>query len=114
MGGLIHSFRETIIKNSISLEKYGINNLAWSKIDAQQLIHLIDKDKVGILGGDVYKLTSTLESLSDNWSCEPVESESEEEFNARSKQESLKYIKNYPVEKGEKILFSIIFTEQIC
>lgn len=109
-----NELREKIIKNSISLEKYGIHNLAWSKVDAQQLIHLIDKDKIGIFGGDVYKLTSTLESLSDNWSCEPTESESEDEFNARSKQESLKYIKNYPVEKGEKILFSIIFTEQVC
>ena len=84
MGGLINPLREKIIKNSISLEKYGINNLAWSKVDAQQLIHLIDKDKIGIFGGDVYKLTSTLESLSDNWSCEPAELESDEEFNART------------------------------
>lgn len=105
--------REKIIKNSISLEKYGINNLAWNQVDAQQLIHLINKDKIGIFGGDVYKLTSTLESLSDNWSCEPTESESEEEFSSRSKEESLKYIKSYPVEKEEKILFSIIFTEKI-
>ena len=106
--------KEKIVKNSISLEEYGINNMAWSKVDAQKLIHLIDNDKIGIFGGDVYKLTSTLESLSDNWSCEPSESEPEEEFYARSKRESLKYIEKYPVKKGENILFSIIFTEQVC
>jgi hypothetical protein len=39
-----------------------------------------DNDKIGILGGDVYKLTSKrLEPLSDNWSCEPREEESEED-----------------------------------
>lgn len=103
-----------ITKHAISLEKYEIHNLAWSKVDAQQLIYLIDKDKIGIFGGNVYKLTSTLEAFPDNWSCESTDSESEDAFNNRSKQESLKYIKNYPFEEGEKILFSIIFTEQIC
>ena len=44
----------------------------------------------------------------DGHECLQTESESEDEFNTRSKQESLKYIKNYPVEEGEKILFSII------
>ena len=38
MGRLIHLLREKIIKNSISLGKYGIHNLAWSKVGAQQLI----------------------------------------------------------------------------
>lgn len=38
MGGLIHLLRDKIIKNSIPLEKYGIHNLAWSEVDAQQLI----------------------------------------------------------------------------
>ncbi len=53
MGGLIHLLRDKITKNLISLEKYGIHNLAWSKVDAQQLIHLIDKDKIGIFGVSV-------------------------------------------------------------
>ncbi len=105
--------KNKIIKDAFFLEKYGINNLAWSKDDAQKLIHLISKDKIGILGGDVYKLTSTLEPLSDNWFCEPNKSESDEEFYVRSKEEALRYVKNYPVKEGERILFSIIFTEQI-
>lgn len=109
-----NEIREKIIKNSVSLEKYGIDNFAWSKENALKLIHMIEKEKIGILGGDVYKLASNLEPLSDNWSCEPKETESEEEFYIRSKKESLEYIENYSIEKEEKILFSIIFTEQIC
>jgi Immunity protein 40 len=72
------------------------------------------KDEIGILGGDVYKLISThLDPLPENWSCEPTEKESEGEYYLRSKSESLKYIKNYPVQPGKKILFSITFTEKI-
>ena len=103
-----------IMRNSISLKKYGLNDLAWEKEDAQNLINEIMGDKIGILGGDVYKLTSThLTSLSENWSCESMEEESEEEYFFRSKSESLKYIENYPVHLGENIVFSIIFTEKI-
>ena len=105
--------KEKIIKNAISLKRYGINNLAWSKENGQKLIHEIENDNIGVLGGDIYKLTLNLEPLPDNWSCEPNGLESEEEFYVRSKAESLKYITDYPVKSGEKILFSIIFTEQI-
>ena len=45
------------IVKAISLEGYGINDLAWSKEDAGRLIKEIMKDKIGIFGGDVYKLT---------------------------------------------------------
>lgn len=111
---LKQEIKDKITKKSISLEGYGINDLSWSKEDAKRLINEIMKDKIGILGGDVYKLTpKRLEPLSDNWSCEPSETESEEEYYSRSKSESLKYIENYPVEPEEKIIFSITFTEKI-
>ena len=106
--------KEKIIKKSISLEKYGINDLAWQKEDAQNLINSIMKDGVGILGGDVYKLTPHhLEPIYDNWSCEPNEKESEGEYYLRSKIESLRYIENYSVQPEENIVFSITFTEEI-
>ena len=111
---LKQEIKEKITQKSIPLEEYGFNDLAWNKEDAEDLIDEIMKDKIGILGGDVYRLTSThLEPLPENWSCEPTEKESEGEYYLRSKSESLKYIKNYPVQPGEKILFSITFTEKI-
>jgi len=105
--------KEKIKKKSLSLERYGINSLAWNKEDAKNIIRSIEKDKIGILGGDVYKLTFNLEALSDNWVCESKELESEEEFYARSKHETFQYLSDYPVETGENILFAIIFTERI-
>ena len=111
---LNQEIKEKITQKSISLEKYGINDLAWTKGDAKSLINEIMKNKIGILGGDIYKLTSNrLEPLYDNWSCEPTSTESEEAYFFRSKSESLRYIENYSVQTEEEIIFSITFTEKI-
>lgn len=112
---LTQKIKEKITQKSISLEKYGLNDLAWNKEDSIKLINEIIKDKIGILGGDVYKLTpGGLEILPENWSCEPTENESEEEYYLRSKSESINYIENYPTQMNEKIIFSITFTERIA
>ena len=104
---------EKILLNSVSLIKYGFNTLAWNKTDAKNLINSIMHDKIGIFGGDVYKLTSHLHPLSDNWSCEPFEKNPIEVNYLTSKLESLKYIENYPVKQDENILFSMVFTEDV-
>lgn len=100
----------------MSFEKFGLNDLAWKKEDAINLIKSLLKDKIGILGGDVYLINPSnhLEFLYDNWACERVEDESNNDFYSKSKLESLKYIEKYPVGKNENIFFSITFTEQIC
>lgn len=106
--------KEKITQNSLSLEKYGLNDLAWTKKDAQTLIQEIMKDHIGILGGDVYKLNrDRLEPLYDNWSCEPMDTETEEKYYLRSKIESLNYIERYPIGNAENIIFSITFTEKL-
>ena len=103
-----------IIESSISLNSYGLDDLAWHREDAKNLIISILKEKIAILGGDVYKLTShRLEPLYDNWSCEPNEGESEEEYYQRSKAEALTYIENYPIQVGKNIVFSMTFNEKI-
>lgn len=40
-----HLIKEKIMQKSIPLDKYGMNDLAWSKADAQNLINLIMRDK---------------------------------------------------------------------
>ncbi len=111
---LNQEIREKIIQNSISLKKYGINDLAWSKETAKHLINSILEDGIGVLGGDVYQVKgNSLEPLRDNWSCEPNEKESEKDCYYRSKLESLRYIEQYPVNLGEQIIFAIVFTEEI-
>jgi len=111
---LNEAIRNKIIKNSIPLDKYGIHEFAWIKKDAEKLILTIMDENIGILGGDIYKsTTSKLEPLSENWACEPTTSETQQEYFHRSKLESLKYIRSFPLNPDEKILFAIIFTEQI-
>ncbi|MCB1067109.1 MAG: hypothetical protein KDK56_02880 [Simkania sp.] len=103
------------IKNaSVSLEKYGLNELAWTKENAINLINSILNDKIAILGGDVYLLASgNIEPLYDNWYCEKVSFETQNEYFLRSKLEALQYIKNYPVKNDEKIIFVIVFSDAI-
>ena len=109
-----HEIKEKIIEKSISLEKYGVNDLAWRREDAKNLIISIMSDEIGILGGNVCKFVSSrLEFLCDNWFSEKKKEESNEQYYLRSKVESLKYIENYPIQLGEEIVFSITFTERI-
>ncbi len=112
---LSSEIKEKIEQNAISLEDYEIGDLAWFKNDAESLILSLAEDKIGILGGDVYKLTpGRLEPLCDNWYCERNRAESEEEFYSRSKVEALQYIRRYPISVDNQIIFGIVFTEQIA
>lgn len=111
---LTSDIAEKIVCKSISLEEYGLNALAWSKKCAINLITLLKEDRIGILGRDVYKLTpNRLEPLYDNWSCKPINLETETKYFLRSKTESLNYIEKYPVDPKDNIIFSMTFTDQI-
>lgn len=101
-----------VMKKAISLEKYGLNDLAWKKEDALELIKSLMADPIGILGGDVYKINADrLIPLYDNWSCDPIRNENQISHFERSKNDSIKYIEDYPIYSDENIVFSITFTE---
>lgn len=100
-----------IRKNALSLKHYNLDDLCWNKEDAINLILAIMEDEIGILGGDVYRLSHYLEPLYDNWHCEIHTSESMISFYKRSKIESLRYIESYPAEPRD--VFSITFTKKI-
>lgn len=48
---LKQEIKEKITQKSLSLEKYGLNDLAWNKENAKDLIQSIMKDHIGIRGG---------------------------------------------------------------
>jgi hypothetical protein len=109
---MIQEHIKKILENAISLEKYGMRDLAWKREEAEKLISLLIFEDIGILGGDVYRLDSfRLIPTYDNWSCEPKEGELKNNFFSRSKKVALDYIKHYPIELCEKIIFSLVFTE---
>jgi hypothetical protein len=142
--------KDKIIQRAILLSKFCMNDTAWKKKDALELVNnILDDESFGILGGEVYKVhirnftdnndkllsiknlenshrqeveendtpiflspvIYDLQTLGDNWSCEPIAHETKKEFFLRSKLETLKYIKSYPVLQGDLIIFSISFTE---
>jgi len=78
------------------------------------MVQSILNDPIGILGGDVNRLSShRLEPLYDNWYCEPLPQESEKSFFVRGKEKTLQYISTYPVKDGDDIIFSVCFTMDI-
>jgi len=112
---MIQSYiKQKILEQAVPLDKFGLNDLTWEKEAAKILIDSLMQDDIGILGGDVYKIDSNnLIPMYDNWYCNPNAKETSKEFNFRSKKKALEYIEKYPIYSGEKILFSIVFTEII-
>jgi immunity protein 40 of polymorphic toxin system len=106
--------KQKILEKAISLDKFGMNDLTWEKEAAKILITSLLRDEIGVLGGSVYKIDSShLIPMYDNWSCNLDEKETRQEFCFRSKIKALDYIDKYPIYPGEKILFSLVFTEDI-
>lgn len=106
--------KQKILEKAVSLDNFGMNDLTWEKEDAKILITSLMQDDIGILGGSVYKIDSNnLIPMYDNWSYNPDAKETRKEFYFGSKIKALEYIKKYPIYPGEKILFSLVFTEDI-
>lgn len=104
--------KKKILDKAVSLEKFGMRDLAWEKEEAKNLINSLMFDDIGILGGDVYVIDSSrLIPTYENWSCEPEDGELKKNYFSRSKINALDYINRYPNNTSEKTLFSIVFTE---
>ncbi|MCH9633989.1 MAG: hypothetical protein S4CHLAM7_07230 [Chlamydiae bacterium] len=105
------SLENKILKNSISLEKYSLNDFAWDKKSALDMLNSILNEDLGVLGGDVYQMTEKrLISNGENWFSEANEGEDKRAFFLRSKLEAIKYIQQFPVGEEENIIFAIVFT----
>ena len=108
------NIRKKILEKTSSLERFGMNDLTCDKEDALTLISSLMDDDIGIFGGSVYKLElDELIQMYDSWYCNPLSEENRSSFNLRSKSEALNYISKYPVYPGEKIIFSLVFTENV-
>lgn len=71
------------------------------------------KDDIAVLGGDVYVLNSdSIEPTYANWHFDQNDNETKNEFNLRSKKESLNYIGAYKFVR-ENTFFSIVFSELV-
>ena len=90
-------YRKTIDDKGISLQCFGINDVALSREDAIFAVGLLQSASIPILGGDVYcKKPSGIESAYANWHSDRLEGEDRNSFASRSCFESLNYIENFP------------------
>ncbi len=106
--------KQKILKDAVSLSRFGVNDIFWEKENAKYLIISLMEDDIGILGGNVYKIDSKkLIPMYDNWFCESKQNETKKEYFLRSKLIAFEYINKYTIYDDEKILFSIGFTEFI-
>jgi hypothetical protein len=107
-----NQLKNKILEKATTLEKFGMRDLVWEKEEAKKLISSLMADEIGILGGDVYQIIlNNLRPTYDNWSCEPRNGETKDDYFFRSKKSAFDYIEGYPVKEGEKVLFSLVFTE---
>lgn len=82
-----------LLKKGISLLSLGINEYAWDKDNIKDIFEELSKRKIGILGGDVYKIENeTIKMTFDSWY---MNKDSSEEFYQKSKLRALSYIEDY-------------------
>jgi hypothetical protein len=101
---------ESILKDGISLESIGVNNWGFSKNQAIQILDVLDKLNIPVFGGDVFELEKeNIRCNYDNWFCERLNNESDENYKSRCISEAKKYIMNYRSKSSGKILFTLVF-----
>lgn len=94
-----------VLSKGISLSPIGVNNFAFSKELALDVLEELRSLGVAILGGDVYVESGGMfESNYDNWYCKKLDDESVQDFVARSGRDAEKYIQGYGA-KGAFFVF---------
>lgn len=98
-----------LLKKGRSLQGVGINNWAFSKEDALNILDRFEELEVSILGGDVCELiNNSIQPNYDNWYCNRLSSETNIEFSKRSIKRAKDYILNYNVNNPNQIFFSFV------
>ncbi len=105
---LIDKIRE-ILEVGVPLHKYGTSSWGLTKEQALKAIELFHFERIAILGGDVYVIKKEFILPNyDNWTCNPVKGESEEDFLERSINKAHDYIENYKSNFEETFYFVLV------
>lgn len=93
------------------LSSLGLHELAWLRDDALQLIEVARRERMAILGGDVYShCQEGYSPMYDNWYCDRREEEAVSDFCARSCVRAKEYVQNYDG-RSFTILFVLVMVE---
>lgn len=93
----------------IDLAPWGTNSWALTRQQSMEILDQFLQRGVPVLGGDVICLIdSDFRYPGDNWTCNPVDGESQEAFVERSIRRSKEYIQNYPEPVVGKVYIVIV------
>lgn len=93
--------------NGICLKELGISEYAWALEDIKNIICIFEKEKIPILGGDVYKIVNgTISRTYDSWY---LNREDESYSYIKSYEKTISYISGYENGKEGEFIYSIIF-----
>jgi len=98
----LENWESYVVRNAVSLERFGISSYAFTRKDALSAINFLYLQTTPLLGGDVYVIDGDcLTPEYANWSCEQIEGELLREFSLRSLAATKAYIETYPTPQLE-------------
>lgn len=99
---------DAVLSSGHWLGEIGVNNWALTKSSALHAIDVLEKSKIGILGGDVYcSVDGKLLPPRDNWYCNVTADEDDQAFAIRSAAKAREYVTAYP-DVSEVLGFAIM------
>jgi hypothetical protein len=104
---------EALRSVGVSLERLGLDGIAWSRDDALQVIASLDGTIIAVTEGEVF--TSERWGLlpaGEAWSCDRIRNESTFDYAARSQERAASFIEEYQHEGPADVFFALQFSDQ--
>ena len=93
-----------------SLAALGLDDVAWSREDAIELLAQFSGEPVAVLGGDVYiESAGHLKPAYENWYCERRPGETLQTYSQRSQQQALTFLRSY--RDSPEVLFALVLND---
>jgi len=100
---------DPVLETGVELFAQGIHNWALPEQQAMIALSHLEELHVAVLGGDVYQMDNgQLRPVSDNWYCDRMPGEPEQEFVGRSIRKARDYISGYCGRTTAVPLFAIV------
>lgn len=96
-----------MIDKGVSLRKFGIFEYAWMAKDINEIIDILYKKKIPILGGDVYKMSNgQICQTYDSWY---INASDECDFYIKSYEKAMLYILDYEERNEGQFFYTIVY-----